>query len=161
MRIDDLFEADIIQFPGRKAPAQKPPPERTSDINYEVLDALQDQVKQSIIRQKSLALPTIMRDQPRAIKPVVAWAIALDEVSHIKNKDHIQQWIYDTGKKIIDQLLAFIREDIKAYKDLYSIKMNHWETGKTSAAIYRQKQVDRNAEDMLEKFKREHVSKAA
>lgn len=160
MRIEDLFEAEIIQFPGRKEPSPKPPPERTSDINYDVVNALQDQIKQSIIRQKKLALPTIMRDQPRQIKPVVAWAIALDEVSNIAKKDKIQQWIYDTGLSIINELLSLVRQDIAQYKELYNIKMEPWETGKTSAYIFKHKQVDRNAEDMLEKFKREHGNNA-
>lgn len=160
MRVDDLFEADIIQFPGRKT-VQKEPPVRHYDINPDVMSALKDQVKSSITKQKNLALPTIMRDQPRQIKPVVAWAIALDEVSRIQNKDKIQQWIYDTGKTIIDDLLKFVRDDITAYKELYNIKMEPWETGKTSAMIFKYKQVDRNAEDMLEDFKRNHVDKAA
>jgi hypothetical protein len=156
MLVTDLFEAEIIQFPSHSIKPKAEPAPRTSEVNRSVIDELRQQIKQSIIRQKQYALPTIMRDQPKHIKPVTAWAIALDEVSHLAKKDHIQQWIFDTGKEIVDDLLKLVREDIKGYKKLYDIKMEPWETGKTSAVIYKHKQIDRNTEDLLEKFKSEN-----
>ena len=154
MFVSDLFEADVIQFPSHRIKTPPTPPVRTSEVNQSVIDELRHMIKSSILRQKQYALPTIMRDQPKSIKPAVAWAIALDEVSHIAKKNTTQQWIYDHGRDIVDDLLKLVRQDLQDYKRLYDIKMEPWEVGKTSAIIYRHKQVDRNAEDMLEKFKK-------
>jgi hypothetical protein len=156
MKVTDLFEADIIQFPQHRIQTQQPPVEQKPGVNQSVIDALRQQIKDSIARQKKYALPTIMRDQPKHIKPAVAWAIALDEVSHLAKKNHIQQWIFDTGKEIVDDLLRLVRHDVQNYKELNQMKMDPWETGKTSAIIYKHKQVDRNAEELLQKFKREN-----
>ena len=153
MLVSDLFEADIIQFPSHRVKSKAEPTQNRNQVSQAVIDELRQQIKHSIVRQKQYALPTIMRDQPKHIKPAVAWAIALDEVSNIAKKNHIQQWIFDTGKEIVDDLLKLVRQDIQGYQKLYDIKMEPWETGKTSSIIYKHKQVDRNAEDLLEKFK--------
>lgn len=157
MRLDDLLEAEIIQFPGTQKPVSKTSVGPRSYTNEVVLKKLQELNKQSIAKQRDLALPTVMSGQPKGIKPVVAWAVALDEISHIGKKSQIQQWIYDQGREIIDRLIGLNRQDIKDYQQLYDIKMEPWETGRTSAEIYKYKQVDKTAQDLLLKFKREQV----
>jgi len=160
MKTTDLFENNIIPFPTKK-PAYKEPEEPRADINYDVVERLKELNQDSIQRQRDLALPTIMNGQPKGIKPVVAWAVALDEIAHIQKKNKIQQWIFDKGREIIDSLIKLNRQDLEDYKQLYQIKMQPWETGKTSAAIYKYKQVDRTAEDLLQQFKKEHVKKVS
>lgn len=159
MRVDDLFEADIIQFPGTtRAKPQGVAAPRTY-INELVIQKLKELNKKSIVRQRDLALPTIMTGKPKGIKPVVAWAVALDEIARIGKKDQMQQWIYDKGREFIDQLIKMNRQDINDYQQLYDIKMEPWQTGKTVAEIYKHKQVDKHAQDMLLKFKQEHANK--
>ena len=157
MRIDELLEADIIQFPGTTRASSTGSVGPRTYTNEVVLTKLNELNKQSIARQKDLALPTIMSGQPKGVKPVVAWAVALDEISNIAKKNKIQQWIYDQGREMIDRLIGLNRQDIKNYQQLYDIKMEPWETGRTVAEIYKHKQVDKTAQDLLLKFKREQV----
>lgn len=156
MNFDDLFENNVIPFPSRKVP--EPEPETTrSDINYEVVDKIKELHQNSIDRQRYLALPTVMSGQPKGIKPVVAWAVALDEISKINDKNKIQQWIFDKGLEIIDTLLELNKQDLNDYKQIDQIPMKFWQVGKTRAIVYRHKQVDLHAQDTLQNFKAKYL----
>lgn len=160
MQIEDLFENNIIPFPSRQIKNDDLPASR-SDINYDVIDKLKQLNKESIERQRFLALPTIMSGQPKGIKPVAAWAYVLTEISKIKDKNKIQQWIFDKGREFINELIKLNQQDLNNYKLLDQVPIKFWEVGKTRAIIYKHKQIDRHAEDALQEFKKEYVDNVA
>ena len=153
MLIRELIEAEIIQFPSKKVTQSEP----VSPINYEKLEQLEQLNKESINRQRDLALPTVMSGEPKGIKPVVAWANILEKVAEIKDRNKIQQWIFDKGREIIDLLIKLNKQDLNNYKIVDQMPIKYWQIGKTGALIYRHKQIDKRAEDALHDFKRKYV----
>lgn len=153
MRIDNLFENNVIPFPDRKVKQEEP----RHPINYAKIEKLIQLNKESIARQRDLALPTIMAGEPVGIKPVVAWANILEKVADIKNKNKIQQWVFDKGREIIDILIKLNKQDLDNYKILNQMPMKFWQVGKTGAIIYKHNQIDKRAEEALHDFKQKYV----
>jgi len=122
-------EGEVIPFPKKPSKIARLSTQaqdlfsKQKDIEDKVNDELSRILKQSIARQRDLALPTVMTGFAKGIKPTQAWALSLGEME-FQNYDNLsvqQEWIYNKAKELVDELIAETKKDIADYEDIFTV----------------------------------------